>query len=170
MRIIGCVIIIGICMMIGRTLAGGYIARVNNLQTFITAFSILRTKIGYGQEVLELAFNDIGLAIGGTIGKMFLSISDELSRSNISVSHIWSNKIEEYFKYFDFNFEDERILTDFGNRLGRGDIDEEIRNINLASERLKTQLITANEEKIKYAKLYKTLGGVGGTALAVILI
>lgn len=170
MRIIGCVLVIGICMMIGRTLAGGYAARVNNLQTFITALSILRTKIGYGQEILELAFNDIGLAIGGIVGKMFLDISDELSRSNILVSEIWSNKLEEHFKYFDFNFEDERILIDFGSRLGKGDIDEEIRNINLASERLKTQLIIANEEKNKYAKLYKTLGGVGGTALAVILI
>lgn len=170
MRIIGCMLIIGICMMIGRTLAAGYVARVNNLQTFITALSILRTKIGYGQEILELAFNDIGLAMGGSISKMFFSISEELSRSNLPISEIWSNKVEEYLKYFDFNIEDERILIDFGNRLGKGDIDEEIRNINLACERLKTQLISANVEKIKYAKLYKTLGGVGGTALAVILI
>lgn len=170
MRVIGCAIIIGICMAIGRTLAGGYIERVNNLQVFITSLTILRTKIGFGQEILEIAFSDMGLASTGKVGKMFSEISDELSRSNVAVSEIWSNKIEEYFKYFDFNFEDEKILIDFGNSLGKGDIDEEIRNINLAIERLKTQLITASDEKIKYAKLYKTLGGVGGTALAIILI
>ena len=170
MRIIGCVIIIAICMMIGRTLSEGYVLRATNLQAFITSLTILRTKIGFGQEVLEVAFNDIGLACDGKIGKMFLSISEEMSRSNLPISKIWSEKVEEYFKYLDFNIEDERILIDFGNSLGKGDIDEEIRNINLAIERLKTQLVNANEDKLKYSKLYKTLGGVGGTALAIILI
>ena len=54
--------------------------------------------------------------------------------------------------------------------LGRGSIDDEVRNINLAVERLKTQLENATLEKDKYAKLYRTIGGIGGTALAVILI
>ena len=56
MRIIGCAVIIGICMTIGRTLAGGYVARASNLQTFITSLTLLRAKIGFGQEILEMAF------------------------------------------------------------------------------------------------------------------
>ena len=100
----------------------------------------------------------------------FLEISEEISKNEQVVSDIWSEKFEEYFKYFDFTFEDERILLDFGNTLGKGDVDEEIRNINLTIERLKTMLVTANEEKTKYAKLYRTLGGIGGTALAIILV
>jgi len=170
MRIIGCAVIIGICMAIGRTLAGGYVARASNLQTFITSLTLLRAKIGFGQEILEMAFYEIGNTIGGIIGKMFSEISEEISKNEQAVSDIWSEKVEEYFKYYDFTFEDERILLDFGNTLGKGDIDEEIRNINLAIERLKTMLTTANEEKTKYAKLYRTLGGIGGTALAIILV
>lgn len=170
MRIIGCAVIIGICMAIGRTLAGGYIARASNLQTFITSLTLLRTKIGFGQEILEMAFSEIGLTTGGIIGKMFSEISSEIAKNERAVCEIWSEKTEEYFKYFDFTFEDERILLDFGSTLGKGDVDEEIRNINLAIERLKTVLINANDEKIKYAKLYRTLGGIGGTALAIILI
>lgn len=170
MRIIGCAIIIGICMAIGRTLAGGYIARVDNLQAFITSFNILRTKIGFGQEVLEVAFSDLGLATNGIVGKMFSEISDELGKGELMVSEIWNKNLEKYFKYLDLTFQDEKILMGFGRELGKGDIDEEVRNINLAVERLKTELSSANEEKIKYAKLYRTLGGVGGTALAIILI
>lgn len=170
MRIIGCAVIIGICMAIGRTLAGGYIARASNLQTFITSLTLLRAKIGFGQEILEMAFYEIGLTTGSTIGKLFSEISEEISKNEQVVSDIWSEKFEEYFKYFDFTFEDERILLDFGNTLGKGDVDEEIRNINLTIERLKTMLVTANEEKTKYAKLYRTLGGIGGTALAIILV
>ncbi len=170
MRIIGCAVIIGICMAIGRTLAGGYIARVDNLQTFITSLILLRAKIGFGQEILELAFSEIGVTTQGPVGKMFLEISNEIAKNERTVCEIWSEKTEEYFKYFDFTFEDERILLDFGNSIGKGDIDEEVRNINLTIERLKTVLVSANDEKIKYAKLYRTLGGIGGTALAIILV
>lgn len=170
MKIIGCVLVITICMLIGRTLAGGYIDRVKNLQEFITALSLLRSKIAFGQEILEISFLDIAMSCQSKIGKIFNEVALELNSSNIPVSEIWGNKIEEHFSNLDFNFEDEKILTDFGNSLGKGSIDEEIRNINLAVERLRTQLDNAMIEKNKYAKLYRTIGGIGGTALAIILI
>ncbi len=170
MKIIGCILVITICMMIGRVMAGGYIERVKNLQEFITALTLLRSKIAFGQEVLEISFWDISLSCENKVGKIFGEISKELSTTNIPVSEIWSNKVDEYFKGLDFNFEDEKILTDFGNMLGCGLVDDEIRNINLTVERLKTQLGRATFERDKYARLYRTIGGIGGTALAVILI
>lgn len=170
MKIIGCILVIIVCMLIGRTMAYGYIERVKNLQEFITALSLLRSKIAFGQEVLEISFIDIGIACRDKVGKIFTDIANELKSTNIPVSEIWSNKIEEYFTSLDFNFEDEKILIDFGNSLGRGSIDDEVRNINLATERLKTQLDRATIERDKYAKLYRTIGGLGGSALAVILI
>lgn len=170
MKIIGCILVIGICMIIGRTLAASYIERVKNIQEFITALTLLRSKIAFGQEVLEVSFLDISMAIGNKVGKIFNDVALELRSTNISVSEIWGNKVEEYFRELDFNFEDEKILQDFGNLIGKGDIDLEIKNINLTIERLKTQLEQATEDKNKYAKLYKTVGGIGGTALAIILI
>lgn len=170
MKIIGCILVIIICMLIGRTMAQGYIERAKNLQEFITALSLLRSKIAFGQEVLEISFIDIGISLENKVGRIFTDVAEELKSTNIPVSEIWSNKVEEAFRSLDFNFEDEKILIDFGNMLGRGNIDDEIRNINLAVERLKTQLEGATHEKDKYAKLYRTIGGLGGTALAVILI
>ena len=151
-------------------MAQGYVERVKNLQEFITALSLLRSKIAFGQEVLEISFLDISIACNSKVGKIFSDVATELNYTNIPVSEIWSNKIDEYFRSLDFNFEDEKILTDFGNLLGRGSIDEEIRNINLAVERLKTKLENATVDRNKYAKLYRTIGGISGTALAIILI
>ena len=170
MKILGCVLVIIICMLIGKTMAEGYVFRVKNLQEFITALSLLRSKIAFGQEVLEISFLDIAIACENRVGKIFNDVALELKSTNIPVSEIWGNKIEEYFRSLDFNFEDEKILIDFGNRLGRGSIDDEVRNINLAVERLKTQLEIATEARNKYARLYRTVGGIGGTALAIILI
>lgn len=170
MKIIGCVLVITICMVIGRTMAGGYVERVKNLQEFITALTLLRNKIAFGQEVLKISFADISETCGNRVGKIFGDVAAELDFTNIPVSEIWDNKIDESFKGLDFNFEDEKILIDFGNLLGKGSVDEEIRNINLTVERLKTQLDNAVFERDKYAKLYRTIGGIGGMAIAVILI
>ena len=170
MKIIGCILVITICMMIGRVMAGGYIERVKNLQEFITALTLLRSKVAFGQEVLEISFWDISVACENKVGRIFGEVAKELGTTNIPISEIWAEKIEESFKWLDFNFEDEKILIDFGNLLGCGLVDDEIRNINLAVERLKTQLERATFERDKYAKLYRTIGGIGGTALAVILI
>ncbi len=56
MKIVGCILVVIICMLIGRTMAGSYIERVKSLKTFITALSLLRSKIAFGQEVLEVSF------------------------------------------------------------------------------------------------------------------
>ena len=170
MKILGCILVIAICMLIGKTMAQGYVERVKNLQEFITALTLLRSKIGFGQEVLEISFLDIAKRCHGKVGKIFEDVANELKCTNISVSEIWGNIIEENFNSLDFNFEDEKILCDFGKMLGRGDIDSEIRNINFTVERLKTQLDNAYIDRNKYAKLYRTIGGIGGTALAIILI
>ena len=170
MKIVGCILVIIISMLIGRTMAGSYIYRVKSIQTFITALSLLRSKIAFGQEVLEISFLDISVACENRVGKLFRDVAEELKNTNIPVSEIWRDKIEESFVNLDLNFEDERILLDFGYSLGKGSIDEEIRNINLACERLKTQLESATIDRDKYAKLYRVIGGIGGMALAIILI
>ena len=78
--------------------------------------------------------------------------------------------MEEHFPHFDFTYEDEKILLDFGALLGKDDLEGQVHLINSTIERLKGQLVTADSEKSKYAKLYRMIGGIGGTALAVILI
>ena len=170
MKIVGCILVVIVCMLIGRTMAGSYIERVKSIKEFITALSLLRSKIAFGQEVLEVSFLDIAIACENRVGKIFGDVADTLKNTNIPVSEIWRDKIEDSFVSLDLNFEDERILLDFGYNLGKGTIDEEIRNINLACERLKTQLESATTDRDKYAKLYKVIGGIGGMALAVILI
>ena len=170
MKIVGCILVVIICMLIGRTMAGSYIERVKSIKEFITALSLLRSKIAFGQEVLEVSFLDIAIACENRVGKIFGNIADILKNTNIPISEVWRDKIEDSFVSLDLNFEDERILLDFGYSLGKGSIDEEIRNINLACERLKTQLESATIDRDKYAKLYKVIGGIGGMALAVVLI
>ena len=91
MKILGCILVIVICMLIGKTMAQGYVDRVKNLQEFITALTLLRSKIGFGQEVLEISFLDIAKSCQGKVGKIFEDVANELKCTNISVSEIWAS-------------------------------------------------------------------------------
>ena len=72
MKIIGCILVITICMMIGRVMAGGYIERVKNLQEFITALTLLRSKIAFGQEVQMDACEKMWF--GGIVSYLHLAV------------------------------------------------------------------------------------------------
>ncbi|MBP3285176.1 MAG: stage III sporulation protein AB [Clostridia bacterium] len=170
MKILGCVLVIAISMVIGRLLAESYVDRVKNLSNFITALEMLKSKILFQQEIFEDIFDDISQVCNKVLKGFFTEITEELRNSNIPVSEIWCRKVEEHFPYFDFTYEDEKILLDFGALLGKDDLEGQVRLINSTIERLKGQLMAADAEKNKYAKLYRTIGGIGGTALAVILI
>ena len=170
MKILGCVLVIAVSMMIGRLMAESYVDRVKNLSGFINALEILKAKICFQQELFEDIFYDISLTCNKVLKGFFADVTQELQCSNIPVSEIWNRKAEEHFSHFDFTYEDENILLDFGARLGKDDLEGQVHLIQSTIERLKNQLIAADSEKSKYAKLYRMIGGIGGTALAVILI
>lgn len=170
MKIFGCALVIGISMAIGRLLAESYVDRAKNLRGFITALEMLKAKILYQQDFFEDIFKDISTTSNKVLKEFFEDIVAELQSSNIPISEIWNLKVEEHFTYFDFTYEDEKVLLDLGARLGKDDIEGQVNLINSTIERLKGQLSMADSERNKYAKLYRTIGGIGGTALAVILI
>lgn len=170
MRVVGCAMVIFICMLIGRTFAEGYISRAKNLRSFIMSLGLLKSKIRYGQEYLEDSFIEMSFFTKDRVGKIFDKMSTELQKCEHPISEVWNNVIEESFNSLDFTFEDEKILIDFGALLGKTDIEGQISNINVTIERLSRQLEMAEAEKAKYAKMYRTIGGIGGTALAIVLI
>ena len=66
--------------------------------------------------------------------------------------------------------EDKSIIKNFGRMLGRTDLEGQISEIKLVQNFLNTQIEVAEREKQKNEKLYKTLGGVVGLAVVIILV
>jgi stage III sporulation protein AB len=170
LRLTGCLIVISISVAIGNLLAKGYSNRVRNLLDFITVLNIFYTKIRYGQETIGNIFLDVRREIKRDINKIFYEVGTRFDTSEEPVDKIWNDVIEKNFRDLDLNFEDERILLDFGTSLGRSDIEGQLRNIEMTIEKLKSQLIGARDLRDKYGKIYKTVGTLGGVALAIILI
>ena len=66
--------------------------------------------------------------------------------------------------------EDKSIIKNLGRMLGKTDLEGQISEIKLVQNFLNTQIDLAEKEKQKNEKLYKTLGGVIGLAIVIILV
>ena len=85
-----------------------------------------------------------------------------------SAGEAWEEGIEETDT--SLTREDKDIIKSLSKLLGKTDLDGQISEIKLVQNFLNTQIEIAEKEKQKNEKLYRTLGGVVGLAIVIILV
>ena len=86
-----------------------------------------------------------------------------------NVAHAWNEAIEEERFFLNLNGEDIGLLKSFGNMLGKTDIDGQMSEINQFTQLLNGQIVSAEEEKNKNSKMYKSLGTIIGLGIVILL-
>ena len=150
----------------GKIIAKKYLNRVNELKEMKNALNMFLTKIKFTYESVPTSFYEIGNNINGNIGKIFRISSEQMKEK--SAGEAWEetvDKIETNLKE-----EDKSIIKKLGRMLGKTDLEGQVSEIKLVQEFLSTQIDLAEKEKQKNEKLYKTLGGIVGLAIVIILV
>lgn len=131
----------------------------------------LETEISWTATPLPEALNKVGKIAGAPVGLLFIKASD-LIRENayFSVGEAWEHALQKTKQYLAVGQEELEILKSFGYGLGNSHREEQIKNLSLVREHLKSLEITAEAEKVKYEKMYRTMGFLVGMAIALILI
>ena len=154
------------CIYIGVLISRKYLNRVKNLKEIKIALSMLETKIKFTYEPLPEVFEYISKRVDVSIGKIFKIAS--IKMNNMSASDAWISSINE--SKTNLNKEDLETLKGFANLLGKVDIEGQVNEIKLMENFIDKQLGLAEEEKIKYEKMYKSLGITIGLAIVILLI
>ena len=154
------------CSYIGVLISRKYLNRVKNLKEIKIALSMLETKIKFTYEPLPKVFEDISKKVDDSIGNIFKLAS--IKMNNMSASDAWISSINE--SKTNLNKEDLETLKGFANLLGKVDIEGQVNEIKLMENFIDKQLGLAEEEKIKYEKMYKSLGITIGLAIVILLI
>lgn len=150
----------------GKIIAKKYSNRVDELKEMKNALNMFLTKIKFTYESVPVSFYEIGNNINGNIGKIFRISSEQMKEK--SAGEAWEetvDKIETNLKE-----EDKSIIKKLGRMLGKTDLEGQVSEIKLVQEFLNTQIDLAEKEKQKNEKLYKTLGGIVGLAIVIILV
>ena len=153
-------------LKVGKIIAKKYYNRVTELKEMKNALNMFLTKIRFTYESVPESFNEIGNNIKGKIGEIFKTASNKMK--NMSAGDAWEETIEK--SDTSLTDEDKNIIKNLGRMLGKTDLEGQVSEIKLVQNFLNTQIDIAEKEKQKNEKLYKTLGGVIGLAIVIILV
>lgn len=155
-----------ICLYAGKLISKRYVNRVDELKDMKNGLNMFLTKIKFTYASIPSSFKEIGNSINGNIGKIFMRAAN--SMNNKSAGEAWEYALEEQEN--NLKSEDIDILKKLGTLLGKTDIEGQVSEIKLVQNFLDKQIDIAEIEKEKNEKLYKTLGGILGLAIAIILV
>ncbi len=153
-------------LKVGKVIARKYYNRVSELKEMKNALNMFLTKIRFTYESVPESFNEIGNNIKGKIGEIFKIASGKMK--NMSAGDAWEETIEK--ADISLTDEDKNVIKNLGRMLGKTDLEGQVSEIKLVQNFLNTQIDIAEKEKQKNEKLYKTLGGVIGLAIVIILV
>lgn len=150
----------------GKVISKKYANRVIELKEMKNALNMFLTKIKFTYESVPESFSEIGNNIYGKVGEIFKNASNNMKE--MPAGEAWKKAIEE--NETSFNSEDKNIIENLGRMLGKVDLEGQVSEIKLVQNFLDTQIDLAEKEKQKNEKLYKTLGGIIGLAIVIILV
>lgn len=153
-------------MLIGIAISKKYCNREKELKEMKNALNMFETKIRFTYESIPEIFPEIVEKIEGNIGKIFENARRKMEE--MPAGEAWDESIENTEN--NLTQEDRKIIKGLGRMLGKTDIEGQISEIELVNHFLDTQIELAEQERRKNEKMYKTLGGVIGLALVIILI
>ena len=165
-KYIGFFLVFTVTFLIGYFWSKRYTERVGELKELQTALQLLETKIKFTYEPLPEIFSQMGETLQGRLGMLFRKIGIHLQQHTVEESV----KIALSETQLNLKEEDIQIIKNLGRVLGKTDKEGQVSQIELSLTFLASQLKKAEEEEIKNAKLYKTLGATIGMAFAIILI
>ncbi len=153
-------------LWLGILVSKKYVGRVIELRNMKNALNMFETKIKYTYETVPEIFEEISRQIPEEVGKTFKLASDKMKEK--SAGEAWNESIDTMNTHM--NIEDKTILKTLGKMLGKTDVEGQISEIKLVDNFLDTQIKLAQQDRKKNEKMYKTLGGIIGLALVIILI
>ena len=169
-KLIGGVMVIISCSMIGFLVAETYKYRPKTLRNLQVALSMLETEINYGHSPLPKAFRSIGNKCEKDVAELFFMTAKNVSsREGFTAGEAWEKALKDFYNSSHITETDYEILMAFGKYLGSTDKEDQIKNIKLTLTNLKQQEMVSIEEKQRNEKMWKYLGVLSGLMIFLLL-
>ena len=114
----------------------------------------------------DAACNFIANKGEGNVCKIFKNAVEEMESK--SAGDAWNSSLDTTVT--NMKEDDIGIIKNLGRLLGKTDIEGQLNEIKLVNNFLDTQIRTAEDEKNKNEKMYRTLGIVAGMTITILLI
>lgn len=171
MKLIGGLIIIFSSGLIGILLSNKYGMRPKLLKKFRFSMQLLETEIIYGTTPLPYALQNISVKSEKPWSDFFLEISENiLERKFFSMEEAWNDAIKGHLDLPCLNKTDLGLIKSIGKVIGKSDIEDQKKHFNLLYAELSHHEESAENDKKKNERMYRSLGFLLGIAIYIVLI
>lgn len=171
LKLIGGFMVFIACSLLGIAASNRYSYRPKDIRRFRSSIQMLETEILYGCTPLPQALKNISNKVEGPLKKFYSMISEDLiCGRNYSFENAWKNGADNLLKDTCLKKGDKELITDFGKVLGSSDREDQKKHFELFYILLKQNENTAEDERQKNEKMYRTLGFLSGIVIFIILV
>ncbi len=168
LKIVVCICILEISTYIGIVLGRQLKNRTKEYVTLQSICIYIESRIKYSGDNLIDIFEDIARQNkDNNFGKLFLDITCQMKKNIYTLNECISRGISNNQYRFSCNFD---ILLELSNSLGKSDVENQIKAINLAKDRISVKIDESRVFENKNMKLYRNLGVICGMMLVIVLI
>lgn len=169
-KLIGAVIIVLVCTVVGFQIARRYADRSRQIRMFVAALKVLETEIFYAATPLSDACDRMASRVPAPVGTFFLHLSTKLRDGRgITAAEAWTETLAEHRKSLVLRESDYGVLHNFGQTLGVSDREDQIKHIHLAVSHLGTEETQARDDQVRYEKMWRSLGVLLGLTVVILL-
>lgn len=153
---------------IGILISSGFDIRVKQIEQLRLAIEQMGFSIGFLKMPVSEALQGAGKARRGAVGRVLLSAAEKILKDSSSYD-AFDRAFRENKSSLCLKREDMDILTDFAQKLGTGDVENELSNISAAVARLKVAQAEAEGERDKKSGMWRGFGFLGGILVVILL-
>src|SRR5690625_3353873 len=158
MKLAGAFLFVLTTSWIGFDMSAALKKRSRELHTFIHSLQILEAEMGYGQLPLQVIFSSVADKTSAPVRGFYKFLADKLIHIVTDFNQVWDEGLDHFKKQSALKNQELDILRQFGRNLGHYTFHEQQKHITMTIHHLQTILNEANDERLKYEKMLRTLG------------
>lgn len=163
------------CTALGILYSQRLNSRLKLLEELLAFIRRLEIEMRYAGMPLTQAIHAAGKKARNAAQIFFDTLAHEVDgKSGVQVEDIFHRLLSEKTKTDDvfssLNKSDFEILTDFSKNLGATDWENQKKNFEHIENNMQSAITAASENYKKKAKMYRTMGVLGGLFVAILLI
>lgn len=170
MKWLGVLIVIGTTTWLGFDISSKYRRRVVEIRQFILSLQMLENEMLYSHLPLREIFKNISVKLVAPTNIFYGNLAKEMDDAVADFNQIWKEKLTAYRQFSTLKSEEIDIINQFGNTLGQHTAVQQQKHIVLAIKYLENELTEAIENRIKYEKMFKSIGVLFGIFIVLLLI
>ena len=147
LKVIGVLIVVTACSLMGFALANDYIAKINNLDAFKKSLRILKGKIKYDNLSVFEAMELIKIN-NNVIENFYHKVSEVYFMEEKTLFESWKMAVNKYLKKeIKIDKQETDLILTFGTNLGVTDRETQLSNIDECINDIQEVILQLKEEK-----------------------